>query len=289
MPNGNLKLAIQKKGRLTEKSLQLLKNCDLDIEDYNDRLIVSAKNFDLDLLFLRDDDIPEYVSDGVANLGIVGEDVIKEKEADVEIIRKLGFGRCKLAIASPEGIKIESPNDLEGKKIATSYPVILSKYLSKNNIKAKIVEISGSVEIAPSLGVADLICDIVSTGNTLRINKLKKAFDIFSGEAALIVNKDIYKDSKKEELLNDLLNRIDSSIIAKRSKYLMMNAPESSIDIIKNIVPALKSPTIVPLAEKGMVAIHAVIPTEMFWKINKDLKNAGASGILLLPIENMIP
>ncbi len=289
MPNGNLKLAIQKKGRLTEKSLQLLRNCDFDIEDYNDRLIVSAKNFELDLLFLRDDDIPEYVSDGVANIGIVGEDVIYEKEANVEIVRKLGFGRCKLAIAYPEGLKIEKPTDIEGKKIATSYPVLLSKYLVNNNIKAKIVEISGSVEIAPSLGVADLICDIVSTGNTLRVNKLKKAFDIFSGETALIVNKDIYKDSKKEELLNDLLNRIDSALIAKRSKYLMMNAPESSVEEIKNIIPALKSPTIMPLAEKGMVAIHAVIPTEMFWKINKELKNAGASGILLLPIENMIP
>ncbi|HPN37892.1 MAG TPA: ATP phosphoribosyltransferase [Melioribacteraceae bacterium] len=289
MPNGNLKLALQKKGRLTDKSLQLLKNCDLDIEDYNDRLIVSAKNLKLDLLFLRDDDIPEYVSDGVADIGIVGEDEIFEKQADVNIIRKLGFGKCKLSIAAPEGVNVEKPSDLINKKIATSYPNLLKDYLNKNNIKAKVIEISGSVEITPSLGVADLICDIVSTGNTLKINKLVKSFDIFSSETAIIANKNINEDSKKVELLDDLLNRIDSALIARRSKYLMMNAPEESIERIKNILPALKSPTVMPLAEKGMVAIHAVIPNEQFWIINKELKKEGASGILLLPIENMIP
>ncbi len=289
MPNGNLKLALQKKGRLTDKSLQLLRNCDLDIEDYNDRLIISAKNLELDLLFLRDDDIPEYVSDGVADIGIVGEDVIFEKQSDVEIIRKLGFGKCKLSIAAPDGIKIEKPEDLINKKIATSYPNLLKKYLNENNIKAKVVEISGSVEITPSLGVADLICDIVSTGNTLKINKLVKSFDIFSSETVIIANKNIYDDIKKADLLEDLLSRIDSALIAKRSKYLMMNAPTESIEKIKKIVPALKSPTIMPLAEPGMVAIHAVIPSGMFWNINKELKKEGASGILLLPIENMIP
>jgi ATP phosphoribosyltransferase len=289
MENGNLKLALQKKGRLTEKSLQLLRNCDLDVEDYNDRLIISVKNFELDLLFVRDDDIPEYVSDGVADIGIVGEDVIFEKQAEVDIIRKLGFGRCKLSIAAPEGIKINTPDDLTNKKIATSYPNLLKKYLNDNNITAKVVEISGSVEITPSLGVADLICDIVSTGNTLKTNKLVKSFDIFSSETVIIGNKNIYTDTNKSVILEDLLSRIDSALIAKRSKYIMMNAPEEAIDRIKKIVPALKSPTIMPLAEIGMVAIHAVIPAGMFWQINKELKKEGASGILLLPIENMIP
>lgn len=289
MENGNLKLALQKKGRLTEKSLQLLRNCDLDVEDYNDRLIISVKNFELDLLFVRDDDIPEYVSDGVADIGIVGEDVIFEKQAEVDIIRKLGFGRCKLSIAAPEGIKINTPDDLTNKKIATSYPNLLKKYLNDNNITAKVVEISGSVEITPSLGVADLICDIVSTGNTLKTNKLVKSFDIFSSETVIIGNKNIYTDTNKSVILEDLLSRIDSALIAKRSKYIMMNAPDEAIDRIKKIVPALKSPTIMPLAESGMVAIHAVIPAGMFWQINKELKKEGATGILLLPIENMIP
>lgn len=289
MPNGNLKLALQKKGRLTEKSLQLLRNCDLDIEEYNDRLLISAKNLELDLLFLRDDDIPEYVSDGVADIGIVGEDVIFEKRGDVNILRKLGFGKCKLSIAAPEGIKIQKPEDLINKKIATSYPNLLKKYLEENNINAKVVEISGSVEITPSLGVADLICDIVSTGTTLKMNKLVKSFDIFESETVLISNKNLSLDTKKADLADDLISRIDSALIAKRSKYLMMNAPVDSIEIIKMIIPALKSPTIMPLAEKGMVAIHAVIPSGLFWSINKELKKAGASGILLLPIENMIP
>ncbi len=289
MPNGNLKLALQKKGRLTEKSLQLLRNCDLDIEEYSDRLLISAKNLELDLLFLRDDDIPEYVSDGVADIGIVGEDVIFEKRGDVNILRKLGFGKCKLSIAAPEGIKILKPEDLVNKKIATSYPNLLKKYLEEKNIKAKVVEISGSVEITPSLGVADLICDLVSTGTTLKMNKLVKSFDIFESETVLIGNKNLSLDAKKADLADDLISRIDSALIAKRSKYLMMNAPIDSIEKIKMIIPALKSPTIMPLAEQGMVAIHAVIPSGLFWSINKDLKKAGASGILLLPIENMIP
>ncbi|MFH0735888.1 MAG: ATP phosphoribosyltransferase [bacterium] len=289
MPNGNLKLALQKKGRLTEKSLQLLRNCGLDIEDYNDRLIISAKNIELDLLFLRDDDIPEYVSNGVADIGIVGEDVIYEKNTDIEVIRKLGFGKCRLSIAVPDGIELNSVQDLQNKKIATSYPNLLKSYLKANNVEAKIVEISGSVEITPILGVADMICDIVSTGNTLKLHKLKKSFDVFSSETVLVANKDVYNDPKKKELLEDILNRIDSALIARSSKYLMMNAPKEAVEKIKNIIPSLKSPTILPLAEESMVAIHAVIPANQFWTIYKELKSVGASGILLLPIENMIP
>ena len=288
MLNGNLKLAVQKNGRLTEKSLSLLRNCGLEIEDYSERLIITARNYSLDILFLRDDDIPEYVYDGVADIGIVGEDVLYEKKSDVQILRKLGYGKCNLSIAVPEGRNINELNELNGLRIATSFPNLLKKFLDDNNINANVVEISGSVEIAPSLGVADLIFDLVSTGNTLKFNKLKKSFDIYSFESVLIVNKDISLDNKKNDQLFDLLQRIDSALNAKKSKYLMMNAPKTALDKIKNIVPALSSPTILPLADESMIAVHAVISSEQFWAIHQNLKNAGASGILLLPIENII-
>lgn len=286
MLNGNLKLALQKRGRLTDKSLQLLRNCGLDIEDYSERLIITTRNFDLDILFLRDDDIPEYVSDGVADIGIVGEDVLYERNANVEVIRKLGYGKCNLSLAIPENKTLNDISELNGKRIATSYPNLLKKFLDENKIDATIVEISGSVEITPSLGVADAICDLVSTGNTLKLNKLKKSFDVFTSEAVLIKNKNI--DGEKNNLLDNLLVRIDSALNAKTSKYLMMNAPKSSLKEIEKIIPSLKSPTILPLADPTMVAVHAVIPAEQFWVIYKKLKDAGASGILLLPIENMI-
>lgn len=288
MLNGNLKLAIQKKGRLTEKSLQLLKNCGFDFEDYNDRLIISARNFELDILFLRDDDIPEYVSDGVADAGIVGEDIIFEKKVDVKIIKQLGFGRCNLSLAVQEGKSINNLSELNGLRIATSYPEILKDFLNRNSIKATVIEISGSVEITPSLGVADIICDLVSTGNTLKLNKLKKSFDVFSSQAALIVNKNLPENEEKNFIFSQMLLRIDSALNAKTSKYLMMNAPKKSLDIIGEIIPSLKSPTILPLADESMVAVHAVIPSDKFWTIHNQLKEAGASGILLLPIENMI-
>lgn len=288
MFNGNLKLAVQKKGRLTDKSLQLLRNCGLDIEDYSERLIITTRNFELDLLFLRDDDIPEYVQDGVADIGIVGEDVLYEKEADVDVIRNLGYGKCRLALAVPEGKNIKNIQELEGQRIATSFPNLLKSYLNKNNINAKIVEISGSVEIAPSLGVADFICDLVSTGNTLKLNKLVKSFDVFNSQAVLIANKNLNKDENKNSILENLLLRIDSALKAKTSKYLMMNVPKSSLLEIERIIPSLKSPTIVPLADEAMVAVHAVIPSDKFWTIQKQLEEAGASGILLLPIDNMI-
>lgn len=288
MLNGNLKLAVQKKGRLTDKSLQLLKNCGLDFEDYSDRLIISARNFELDILFLRDDDIPEYVNDGVADIGIVGEDVIYEKNADVEIVRKLGFGRCNLSLAVPDGKELKSISELNGLRVATSFPVLLKNFLDKNKIHASIIEISGSVEITPSLGVADVICDLVSTGNTLKLNKLKKSFDVFSSEAALITSKNLKENIEKQTILEQLLVRIDSALSAKKSKYLMMNAPKSNLEKIESIVPSLSSPTILSLADESMVAVHAVIPADKFWEIYKDLKDAGASGILLLPIENMI-
>ncbi|MFA6597582.1 MAG: ATP phosphoribosyltransferase [Ignavibacteriaceae bacterium] len=286
--NGNLKLAVQKKGRLTDKSIELLKLCGIDIENYAERLVVSSSSFPLDLLLLRDDDIPEYVQDGVADIGIVGENVIVEKKAKVEMLHKLGFGKCKIMLAAPENLHFENLKDINNKTIATSYPNILQTFLDQNNLKAKTIEISGSVEIAPALGVADLICDIVSTGTTLMMNKLKKSFTVFESQAALICSDVLLKDEKKNEILNELLRRIRSVLTARSSKYLMMNVPIESLERIEKLIPSIKSPTIVPLADPNMVAVHAVIPSDLLWKIVDQLKQEGASGILLLPIENMI-
>lgn len=286
--NGNLKLAIQKSGRLSESSLQLLRNCNLDIEKFNDRLVVSVRNFKLDLLFLRDDDIPEYVQDGVAELGIVGEDVLNETKANVKAVKKLGFGRCSLRIAIPENDNLKSINDLNGKRIATSFPNILKNFLEQNNIDARIVNISGSVEAAPSLGIADYICDLVSTGNTLKLNKLKSSISVLESEAVLIKNKNLKSQSDKYQIYLKLLSRIESVLNARNSKYLMMNIPADSLNTILQIIPSLKSPTVLPLADNHSLAVHAVIPSEKFWEIVDDLKSAGASGILLLPIENII-
>ncbi|AFH48161.1 ATP phosphoribosyltransferase [Ignavibacterium album JCM 16511] len=286
--NGNLKLAIQKSGRLSENSLQLLKNCNLDIEKFNDRLVVSIRNFKLDLLFLRDDDIPEYVQDGVAELGIVGQDVLYETKADVKVVKKLGFGRCSLRIAIPENDDLRDIEDLNGKRIATSFPNILRDFLKQNKIDAKIVNISGSVEAAPSLGIADYICDLVSTGNTLKLNKLKSSISVLESEAVLIKNKNLKNHSDKYQIFLKLLSRIESVLNANNSKYIMMNVPKNSLNDILQIIPSLKSPTVLPLADDESLAVHAVIPAEKFWEIVDDLKSAGASGILLLPIENII-
>lgn len=286
--NGNLKLAIQKSGRLSDSSLQLLKNCNLDIEKFNDRLVVSVRNFKLDLLFLRDDDIPEYVQDGVAELGIVGQDVLYETKADVKVVKKLGFGRCSLRIAIPENDDLRDIEDLNGKRIATSFPNILKDFLRQNKIDAKIVNISGSVEAAPSLGIADYICDLVSTGNTLKLNKLKSSISVLESEAVLIKNKNLKDHSDKYQIFLKLLSRIESVLNAENSKYIMMNVPKNSLKNILQIIPSLKSPTVLPLADDESLAVHAVIPAEKFWEIVDDLKSAGASGILLLPIENII-
>ena len=286
--NGNIKLAVQKSGRLAENSLQLLRNCNLDIEKFNDRLVVSVRNFELDLLFLRDDDIPEYVQDGVAELGIVGENVIRETKSDIEVVKKLGFGRCNLRIAVPENVELKNLSDLNHKRIATSYPNILNDYLLQNKIDAKVINISGSVEAAPSLGVADYICDLVSTGNTLKLNKLKASLDVLASEAVLVKNKGLKKGSEKFEIYLNLLSRIESVLNAKNSKYLMMNVEKDSLQDVLKLIPSLKSPTVLSLADEYMLAVHAVIPADKFWEIVNDLKSAGASGILLLPIENIV-
>jgi ATP phosphoribosyltransferase len=288
MENRNLRLALQKNGRLTENSLQLLRNCNLDIEKFNDRMIVSVRNYNLDLLFLRDDDIPEYVQEGVADIGIVGEDVVEENKAEVSVVKKLGFGKCKLRIGIPESDEIDNIKALENKRIATSYPNILKKFLKSNNLKANVINISGSVEVTPTLGISDYICDLVSTGNTLKLNKLKSSLTVLESEAVLIKNKNLDELTDKYQIYSKLLARIESVLNAKNSKYLMINVPKDSLQTILKIIPSLKSPTILSLAEEYLCAVHAVIPAEKFWEIVDKLKAAGASGILLLPIENIV-
>jgi len=284
----NLKLAIQKKGRLNEKSMRLLKSCGIEIENFQERLFVSASNFNLDVLFLRDDDIPEYVQDNVAHIGIVGENEMLEKGLDVNPVKQLGFGKCSLMLGIPEKDELNNISDLNGKTIATSYPKILNNFLEGNDIQAKVIQISGSVEIAPALGVADYICDLVSTGNTLKLNKLKKSFKVLDSQAVLIKSNKFDDNSKLRATFDKLMLRINSSLNARKSKYIMMNVSKDSLERILEIIPSLKSPTVLPLSDAGLYAVHAVIKEDKYWEINEDLKEAGASGILSLPIENII-
>lgn len=280
----SLKIAIQKSGRLNEKSVELLKNCGLTFENYKSSLISSVSNFPLEILFLRDDDIPEYVQDGIADLGIVGENVISETEVNVHFLQRLGFGKCTLKIAIPNESELVQINDLEGRAIATSYPNILKKYLSDNQINATIRTISGSVEISPGLGLSDAICDIVSTGGTLKSNGLKPFADVMSSEAILIGKNGI----EEEEAVKELMQRIQSVLKAKETKYVVLNVKRENLQIIVDLLPGVKSPTVVPLAEEGWVAVHTAIQERDFWeKINK-LKAAGAQGIVVMPIEKII-
>ena len=286
MENKSLRLAIQKSGRLSEKSLELLKAAGVRIDNYSRQLLVKAQNFDLEILFLRDDDIPEYVQDGVADIGIVGENVILEAEKDLNIIEKLGFGRCRLSLAVPKQFKYESLSDLEGKNIATTYPVILEKYLSENNVKANIHKISGAVEITPNINLAEAIFDIVSTGSTLISNGLKEVEQAIKSEAVLVSTKNLSEE--KKVLLDQILFRIRSVNLAKNNKYILLNAPNDSLDKITALLPGIKSPTILPLAMEGWSSIHTVIEEDDFWERIEKLKNAGAQGILVVPIEKMI-
>ena len=280
----NLKIAIQKSGRLNEKSVQLLRNCGLNFENYKSSLITTVSNFPLEILFLRDDDIPEYVQDGIADLGIVGENVIAETEADVRYLQRLGFGKCSLKIAVPNHSEVNDLADLNGMAIATSYPAILRKFLEKNGVSADIRIISGSVEISPALELSDAIFDIVSTGGTLRSNGLKPFADAMSSEAILISKNGI--DSNP--VVRELIQRIQSVLRAAETKYVVLNVERSNLDEIIALLPGVKSPTIVPLAEENWVAVHTVISEQDFWdKINK-LKAAGAQGIVVMPVEKII-
>ncbi len=279
-----LKIAIQKSGRLNEKSVELLKNCGLSFENYKSSLISNVSNFPLEILFLRDDDIPEYVQDGIADLGIVGENVISETGVEVSFLQMLGFGKCTLKLAVQTHSTIENIADLNGKSIATSYPVILKKFLNDNKINAEIRTISGSVEIAPGLGLSDAIFDIVSTGGTLKSNGLKPFAEVMKSEAVLIGRNGI----ENEPLIVELIQRIQSVLRAKETKYVVLNAEVKNIDQILTLLPGVKSPTVVPLAEEGWVAIHTVIPERDFWEKISLLKGAGAQGIVVMPIEKII-
>jgi len=279
-----LKIAIQKSGRLNEKSVELLKNCGLNFENYKSSLISPVSNFPLEILFLRDDDIPEYVQDGIADLGIVGENVIQETEVEVSYLQRLGFGKCSLKIAVPNTYDIKDLSELDGKSIATTYPAILGKFLKERGIQADIRTISGSVEISPGLGLSDAICDLVSTGGTLKSNGLKPFADVMSSEAVLIGR----VGSENEELVKELIQRIQSVLRAKETKYVVLNVKRDNLAAITALLPGVKSPSVVPLAEEGWVAVHTVIPERDFWDRISQLKQAGAQGIVVMPIEKII-
>lgn len=281
-----IKLAIQKSGRLSEKSIELLKNCGIKFVSNSSRLKTQAFNFPMEILFLRDDDIPGYVADGVADFGILGMNEIVEQEQNVTIIKKLGFSKCRLSIAVPNDFEYTSIKSLEGKRIATSYPVLLRNCLKANNVNAEIHEISGSVEIAPTIGLADAICDLVSTGGTLLMNGLREVEEIYKSEAALIGNPNL--SPEKQALLAKWQLRIDAVEKAQNNKYILMNVPNDAIEKVCALLPGMKSPTIIPLQEKGWSSVHSVINEDKFWDVIEQIKNAGAEGILVSPIEQMI-
>jgi len=285
--NTSLRIAVQKSGRLTDKTITLLEGIGLKFDNYKRSLLVKCLNFDVELLLIRDDDIPEYVEDGVCDLGFVGANTVAEDEADVTILRGLEYGVCRLSMAAPKDGDISSTADLEGKRIATSYPVLTRKYLKENNVNAEIITLSGSVEIAPRLQIADAITDLVSTGGTLKANGLEEYETFFESETQLVqTNKPLSKG--KKALIEKFLQRMEGHQKAEKSRYIMMNAPEESVSEIKEIIPSLKSPTVMPLADNGMVAIHTVVTISTFWDVMEKLKEAGATGIVMLPIESMI-
>ena len=281
-----LKIAVQKSGRLQEKTVALLKECGLSFNNGPNRLKADAHNFPAEILYLRDDDIPQYVQDGVADVGIVGENVFVEKRKDIDLIERLDFAKCRLSIAVAKSIDYESTDFLQGRKIATSYPVIVQKFLDDNGVSAEIHEISGSVEIAPGIGLADAICDIVSTGSTLLGNGLKEVEAVMKSEAILVSGKNLGSD--KQQILDQLIFRIKSVKAAKNNKYLLLNAPNESIETITKVMPGMKSPTVTPLQEPGWSSLHSVVNEDDFWNKIDQLKSLGAQGILVVPIEKMI-
>jgi ATP phosphoribosyltransferase len=281
-----LRLAIQKSGRLNDDSMRLLKECGIDISNGMNQLKANASNFPIEVFFLRDDDIPQYVEDGVADIGFVGENVVFEKKKKVVITEKLGFGKCRLSIAVQKNEEYTGVQFLQGKKIATSYPVIVANFLESKGVQAEIHEISGSVEIAPGIGLADAICDLVSSGSTLFMNGLKESEVILESQAVLIKNEGL--DAEKQQLLDRLIFRIHAVKKAKNTKYILLNAPNNKLKEIIDLLPGMKSPTVLPLAEEGWSSVHSVLNENDFWNIIEQLKAAGAQGILVVPIEKMI-
>jgi len=280
-----IRIAIQKSGRLYDDSISLLKECGIDLRNVKDRLKTESDNFPLEVFFLRDDDIPQYIEDGVADIGVVGENVLHEKGRETEVLEKLGFGKCRLSIAINKSEEYVA-NYLQGKRIATSYPVLLKKYLDENKITAEIHEISGSVEIAPGIGLAEVICDLVSSGSTLFMNGLKEVETILQSQAVLIKNKNLKQEQLN--LVDKLLFRIRSVKKASRNKYILLNAPNDQLPKIFALLPGMKSPTVLPLAEEGWSSVHSVLSEDEFWEKIEQLKAAGAQGILVVPIEKMI-
>lgn len=282
----NLKIAIQKSGRLNQDSLKLLKNCGISINNGRDQLKVTANNFPLDILYLRNSDIPQYLEDGTVDIAIVGENLLIEKQKKAVIVEHLGFSKCRVSLAIPKEIEDDSLSYFEGKKIATSYPVTLQSFLNINKIKAEIHHISGSVEIAPNIGLADGICDIVSTGSTLFKNGLRETQVILKSEAVLVKSSHLTKS--QEDILDKLVFRIKAVLKAKNNKYILINVPNSKIEEVSKILPVLKSPTILPLAEEGWSSLHSVIAEDKFWNVIDELKAAGAEDILIVPIDKMV-
>lgn len=281
-----IKIAIQKSGRLSEKSIELLKECGIKVSNSDRKLKTSASNFPMEILFLRDDDIPQYVEQGVADIGILGENEVWEKDKDVRVIEKLGFAGCRLSLAIPKDEKYTGLEYFNGKRVATSYPKILSKYFQEKGINVKIEELGGSVEIATGIGLADGIFDIVSTGSTLIMNGLKEAEAIIQSEAVIIGNKNL--SPRKTELLEQLLFRVKAYKNGQGKKYVLLNAPDEMIPRIVELLPGMRSPSILPLADKGWSSVHSVINDDDFWEVIDELKQLGAEGILVVPIEKMI-
>ena len=281
-----IKIAIQKSGRLNEDSLRILMDCGISIDNGKDQLKAAARNFPLEVMYLRNGDIPQYLRDGVVDIAIIGENVLVEKGGDITVAEKLGFSRCRVSLAIPKSRKYNSISDFEGKRIATSYPNTVRSFLEKNGVTAELHIISGSVEIAPNIGLADAICDIVSSGSTLFKNNLKEVEEILKSEAVLAVSPGLKE--AQQPLLDALLFRVRAVLKARESKYVLMNAPNDRLDDIIRILPGMRSPTVLPLAEKGWSSVHTVIKKETFWEVIDELKNAGAEGILVCPIEKMV-
>lgn len=281
-----LRIAIQKSGRLQENSIELMQESGLSFSNGKDQLKTQARNFPVEILFLRDDDIPQYVEDKVADVGIVGENVFIEKQKQNKIIKRLDFAKCRLSMAIPRADVYTGPAWFNGKNIATSYPNIVKSFLAKNNIEAGLHEISGSVEIAPGIGLADAICDVVSTGSTLLSNGLKEVEVVMQSEAVLIASPEL--DPEKKKILDKLLFRIEAVQKARNNKYILMNCPNDAIEKITSIIPGMKSPTIIPLSKEGWSSLHSVVDENDFWEKIDQLKSFGAQGILVIPIEKMI-
>ncbi len=281
-----IRIAIQKSGRLNEDSLRILKDCGISIDNGKDQLKALSRNFPMEVFYLRNGDIPQYLRDGVVDIAIIGENVLIEKGEEIAIAEKLGFSKCKVSLAIPKSIQYDSINDLEGKRIATSYPNTVKNYLKDKGVNADLHVISGSVEIAPNIGLADAICDIVSSGSTLFKNNLKEVEVLLKSEAVLAVSPKISKE--RREILQKLQFRIQSVLRARQAKYVLLNAPNNRLDDIIALLPGMRSPTVLPLAEEGWSSVHTVINEGEFWKVIDELKLAGAEGILVCPIEKMV-